>query len=75
MYKSEKRERIRSVILVVLSCTVFQFLTILITVADPDHQIGGGGEGGGHPDPKISGGGGRSPKIFFDPSDVILVEK
>ena len=46
----------------------------LITVADPEHQIRGGG-GGGHPDPEISGGGGRSPKIFFDPSVVILVEK
>ena len=66
MYKSERRERIRSVILVVLSCTVFQFLTILITVADPYHQIRGGG-GGGHPDPKIRGGRGRSPKIFFRP--------
>ena len=73
MYKSERRERIRSVILVVLSCTVFQFLTILITVADPYHQIRGGGGGGGHPDPTISGGRGRS--FFFDPSGVILVEK
>ena len=36
----------------------------LITVADPEHQIRGGG---GHPDPEISGGGGRSPKIFFRP--------
>ena len=51
---------------------MFQFLTILFTVADPDHQIRGGG---GHPDPKISGGGGGLQKIFFDPSVVILVEK
>ena len=59
----------------VLSCTVSQFLTILITVADPDHQIGRGGGGGGHPDPKISGGGGGLQNFFFDPSGVILVEK
>ena len=64
MYKSERRERIRSVILVVLSCTVFQFLTILITVADPYHQIRGGG-GGGHPDSKIRGAG--LNKNFFRP--------
>ena len=38
------------------------------TVADPDVQIRGGGEGGGsHPDSEISGGD-VSKKIFFGPS-------
>ena len=31
---------------------------IINTVAGPDLQIRGGGEGGGPPDPEISGGGG-----------------
>lgn len=67
IYKSEKRERIRSVILLVLSC-ISTSSRFLITVADPDHQIRGRGWGeGGHPDPEISGGGGRSPKNFFRP--------
>ena len=35
------------------------------TVADPDHQIKGGGGGGpGHPDPEVRGGG-RPQKNFF----------
>ena len=28
---------------------------VLVTVADPDLQMKGGGEGGGHPDPEIRG--------------------
>ena len=36
-------------------------LTVLIALADPDLQMGGGG----HPDPEIRGG--RSPKKFFRP--------
>ena len=32
-------------------------------MADPELQIRGGGRGGGHPDPEISGG--WSPKNFF----------
>ena len=44
-------------------------------MADPDLQImgGGGGGRGGHPDPEIWGGGGRSQKLFFGPSGLILV--
>ena len=37
-----------------------------ISVADPDLQIRGGGEGGGHPDPEIRGGPGLQ-KNFFRP--------
>ena len=38
---------------------------IINTVAGPDLQIRGGGEGGGPPDPEISGGGrGRSQDFF-----------
>ena len=41
-------------------------------MADPDLEIrGGGGEGGGHPDPEIRGDG--LPKNFFGPSGLILV--
>ena len=48
-------------------------------MADPDHQIRGGGGGGGrggmgHPDPDIRGGPGLQ-KIFFAPSGLILVKK
>ena len=54
----------------------------LITVADPDLEIRGGG--GGHPDLEIRGGGGGHPdpeirkgaglkKIFFGPSGLSLV--
>ena len=35
-------------------------LTVLIALADPDLQMGGGG----HPDPEIRGGGAVSKKIF-----------
>ena len=55
----------------------------LITVADPDLEIRGGG-GGGHPDLEIRGGGGGHPdpeirkgaglkKHFFGPSGLSLV--
>ena len=48
----------------------------LPAVAVPDLQIrgwgtGGGGVGGGHPDPEIRGP--RSPKDFFGPSGLCLV--
>ena len=42
----------------------------LITVADPDLQIRGGG--GGHPDPEIRKGVGLK-KTFFGPSGLSLV--
>ena len=41
-------------------CTKRGNLLLNTAVADPDHQIQGGG--GGHPDPEIRGGGRRSPK-------------
>ena len=42
-------------------------------MADQDLQVSGG-EGGGHPDPEIRGGGGQSPKkIFFGPPGLSLV--
>ena len=34
------------------------------TVADPDLEIRGGGDGGGHPVPEISGGGAGLKKFF-----------
>ena len=64
--RSAKRERIRSVILLVLSC-ISSSSRFLITVAEPDHQIRdgeGGGGGAGHPDPEIRGWW-RSPKTLF----------
>ena len=44
---------------------MFQFLTIFNHSGGSRASDKGGG--GGHPDPEISGGGGRSPKIFFRP--------
>ena len=35
-------------------------------------EKGGGGEGGGHPDPEIRGREPRSPKFFFGLSDLSL---
>ena len=46
-------------------------LTVLIALADPDLQMGGGG---GHPDPEIRWGGGLQ-KNFFGHSGLTLVEK
>ena len=48
---------------------------IIYTVAVPDLQIRWGGEGGGRPDPEISGGGGAGAvlEFFFGPSDLSLV--
>ena len=44
-------------------------------MADPDLQIrGGGGVGGGHPDPKIRGAV-LKMFFFFDLSDLSLVQK
>ena len=37
-----------------------------LTGADPDLQIRGVGGGAGHPDPEMGGGGG-SPKKYFQP--------
>ena len=44
----------------------------LLTVADPDLQIRGGGDG--HPDPEIRGRPGLI-KNFFGPSGLSLVQK
>ena len=45
----------------------------MYVMADSDLQIrGGGGKGGGHPDPDIRGGAGLK-KFFFGPSGLILV--
>ena len=45
----------------------------MLLVADPDHQMGGGGEGvGSHPDPEIRGVPDLK-KIFFSPSGIFLV--
>ena len=42
------------------------------SMADPDLQVRGGGVG--HPDPEIRGSPGLQ-NTFFDPSNLILVEK
>ena len=42
----------------------------MITVEDPDLQIRMG-EGGGHPDPEMRGGGAASKRIFVGPLGFI----
>ena len=48
-------------------------MRIQSTVPDPDLMIGGGGVGGGHPEPEIMGGGAISKKFVFGFSGLSLV--